>query len=507
MSIDSGLFSVAAIGIPFVGSLLVVLVPERKQVASLVALVVTALTAVVGLLMLAGFDRNGARQFEVDVAWIPTINSRFHLFVDGISLPLLLLSMAMFLGVSIYSLTHDPQPKRTRAFASLMLLLQVGVNGTFLAQDLVLFFLFFELVLVPMYFLIGVWGGSRRQYAALKFFVFTVLGSAVMLVGFLAIYFFGGNTFSIPELSAGGSAALGVSTAVEVVIFGALLFGFAVKIPMFPVHTWMPDAHTEAPTAASVILASVMLKLGGYGLIRIALPILPEAAIVYAPIMGFLGVLAIIYGALGCLAQTDLKRLIAFSSLSHMGFVVLGIATCTTVGIAAAVFAMIGHGLITGLLFFVCGGVQHRLHTREISKLGGLLNVAPRLSWVLGFAAVASLGIPGLAGFWGEFGAILAAFAPADGLPVTVFRVYMVTAAIGTVLAAAYLLWMFSRVAFGKVGEALQGVEVRDLTKTESVVFVPLMLAIVVLGVAPALILDMVNPSVAEIVNDTFGRT
>lgn len=500
------LLGLAALVVPLIGLAAVLIVPEGKLRTPVLGLIGFGLTFACGLAMLVQYKPRGGPQFEVNTSWIPSINSRFHLFVDGVSLPLLLMSMAMFVAVGIYCLTRVPETGSARAFVGLLLLLEVGVNGTFLAQDLVLFFLFFELVLVPMYFLIGIWGGKRRQYAALKFFVYTVFGSAVMLVGFLAVYFLGDKTFSIPELSAGASHAVSATVGVQTAVFAALLIGFAVKLPMFPLHTWMPDAHTEAPTAASVLLASVMLKLGGYGLIRIALPVLPEGAKVFAPMLGLLGVVAIIYGALGCLAQSDLKRLIAFSSLSHMGFVVLGIATCTPAGLNAAIYAMFAHGLITGLLFFVAGGVQHRLHTRDLAKLGGLLNVAPRLSWVLGFGVVASLGIPGLAGFWGEFGAILASFQPADGLPVHLFRVYMVIAAVGTVLAAAYLLWMFSRVAFGSVGEALKGVQIRDLTKTEAVVFVPLMIAIVVFGVAPALILDVVDPSTTMLVDTMFAE-
>jgi NADH-quinone oxidoreductase subunit M len=275
--------------------------------------------------------------------------------------------------------------------------------------------------------------------------------------------------------------------------------GFAIKVPMFPFHTWLPDAHTEAPTVGSVILAAVLLKLGTYGFVRIALPILPEAARAWAPVIGALAVIGIIYGALGCLAQKDMKRLIAFSSVAHMGFVMLGIATLTSFGINAAVFGMVAHGLITGMLFFVAGSIQERFGTREIARLGGLLLQAPRLGWILGFCAFASLGLPGLAGFWGEFPAILSAYQPARGLDIGLFRGYMAVAAIGTVFAAGYLLWMLQRVAFGTVKEEFAKAHIHDVHVPEYVAWAPLLVAIVALGVFPRLVFDVTDGAVEKI--------
>ena len=312
----------------------------------------------------------------------------------------------------IYSWDHFPEPHNPKAFLALMLLLETGMNGTFAAQDLILFFIFFELVLLPMFFMIGVWGGPNRVYASIKFFLFTLFGSALMLLSFLALFFLSDpHTFDIPKLAEAGGEGLVSST--QNLIFLGLFLGFAIKVPMFPFHTWLPDAHTEAPTVGSVLLAAVLLKLGTYGFVRIALPVLPEAAEDWAPWIGLLAVIGIIYGALCCLAQRDMKRLIAFSSVAHMGFVMLGIATLTDFGINAAVFGMVAHGLITGMLFFLAGSVQERYDTREIARLGGLLVQAPELGWILGFCAMASLGLPGPGRFWGEFPAILSAYEPA----------------------------------------------------------------------------------------------
>ncbi|MGH9042300.1 MAG: complex I subunit 4 family protein [Acidimicrobiia bacterium] len=495
-----------AVFIPLVGVAVILALPRANEAAHKgAALVATILTLAVGLGILADFDYAdaGVLQFDVDKAWIDVISSRYHMAIDGISLPLMILTMAITLLCVIYSWDHFPEPHNPKAFLSLMLVLETGMVGTFLAQDLILFFIFFELVLLPMYFMIGVWGGPNREYASIKFFLFTLFGSALMLLGFLALFFKSDpNTFDIVTLSQ--LAGEGLPRGTQNLIFGGLFLGFAIKVPMFPFHTWLPDAHTEAPTVGSVILAAILLKLGTYGFVRIALPMLPEAAMDWAPWIGLLSVIGIIYGALACLAQKDMKRLIAFSSVAHMGFVMLGISTLTDFGINAAIFGMVAHGIITGMLFFLAGSVQERFHTRELSRLGGLLLQAPRLGWILGFCTMASLGLPGLAGFWGEFPAILSAYEPAGGLPQETFRTFMVVAAVGTVLAAGYLLWMLQRVAMGKIPAEWEGAHVHDVHMPEWIAWAPLLLFILILGVYPGLLFNVTDDAV-QIVTKAFG--
>jgi NADH-quinone oxidoreductase subunit M len=490
-----------AVFLPAAGMVVVIAIPKAQERALKVTTLATTLaTLAVGIGMLARFDydRTGALQFQVNKSWIDVINSRYHMGVDGISLPLLLMTMLITVMCVIYSWDHFPDPRTPKAFLALILLLETGMNGTFCAQDLILFFIFFELVLLPMFFMIGVWGGPNREYASIKFFLFTLFGSALMLLSFLALFFLSDpQTFDIPRLAAQGGGGIVAST--QNLIFVGMFLGFAIKVPMFPFHTWLPDAHTEAPTVGSVLLAAVLLKLGAYGFIRIALPILPQAAHDWAPWIGLLAVIGIIYGALCCLAQRDMKRLIAFSSVAHMGFVMLGIATLTNFGINAAIFGMVAHGLITGMLFFIAGSVQERYDTREISRLGGLLVQAPRLGWILGFCAMASLGLPGLAGFWGEFPALLSAYNPAVGISELTFRVYMVVGAVGTVLAAGYLLWMFQRVAFGTVKAEFEGAHVHDVHWPEWFAWTPLLIGIVVLGIYPNLIFRVTDGAVTNL--------
>lgn len=494
--------------LPILGAVLLIFIPPaQERIIKATGTLFAFLALVAGVLVLLRFDYGsaGTLQLELDLNWIPQIDAHYHIGVDGMSLPLFILSLLVSALCMIYSWWHIPEPGKTKAFMALVLLLESGMNGTFMALDLILFFVFFELVLVPMYFMIGIWGGPRREYAAVKFFLYTLFGSIFMLLGFLALYFTSDpRTFDMVELTRQG---FGDTPALfQNLVFLGLFLGFAIKVPMWPFHTWLPDAHTEAPTVGSVLLAAILLKMGTYGFIRIAIPILPEAAVTYAPIIGILAVIGIIYGALCCFAQTDLKRMIAFSSVGHMGFVMLGIATLTDIGINGAIFGMVAHGLITGMLFFLAGSIHERYHTREISSLGGLLHQIPRFGSVLTFTAIASLGLPALAGFWGEMLALLGAYNPHPALNATLFRVLMIGGGIGTVLTAGYFLWMLQRVNLGKVPERFSsGHGVFDVVRLEWFAWAPLLLLIVAAGLYPKLVLDVTDGAVQALIGVLGG--
>ncbi|MPZ91221.1 MAG: NADH-quinone oxidoreductase subunit M [Actinobacteria bacterium] len=483
--------------LPALGVVILMFLPNRESLVKITGTAFAGLALIAGILCAVRFDysRGDQIQLEVDSTWIETIGARYHVGADGMSLPLLLLSVLVCFLCMVYMWWHIPEPGKPKAFFALVLLLETGMNGTFVALDLILFFIFFELVLVPMYFMIGIWGGPDRDYASVKFFLYTLFGSIFMLLGFLALWIHSGaETFDIIALR---ESTAGASELFQNLVFLGLFLGFAIKVPMWPFHTWLPDAHTEAPTVGSVLLAAVLLKMGTYGFIRIALPILPDAAVTFAPVIGILAVIGIIWGSLCCFAQTDLKRLIAFSSVGHMGFVMLGIATLTDTGINGAIFGMVAHGLITGMLFFLAGSIHERYHTREIAALGGVLKQIPRFGSVFSFAAIASLGLPGLAGFWGEMLALLGAYQPAPGLNVELFRVLMVIGGIGTVLTAGYLLWTVQRVNLGTVPDKFaSGKGIFDVERLEWTAWVPLLLLIVVAGFYPALLTNVTADAV-----------
>ena len=493
--------------LPIVGGLVILAVPrENDRLVRALGILFTGAALIVAIAIAIGYDYGrGGLQFVANVSWIPVIGARYHVGIDGISMPLFVLTFLLSFLCAIYTWRYVPEPGRTKAFIALTLLLETGMAGTFIAFDLILFFVFWEMVLVPMYFLIGIWGSANRQYASIKFFLYTLFGSVFMLLGFLAMYFKGPvpHTFDMVRLQA-FAAGGGFSHDFQLVVFGAIGLGLAVKVPMWPFHTWLPDAHTEAPTIGSVLLAGILLKMGTYGFIRIALPMLPYGAQKYAPWIGLLAAIAIVYAALACLAQKDLKRLIAFSSVGHMGFVMLGIATLTTIGIQAAIFGMVAHGVITGMLFFCVGSIYDRYHTREIAAIGGgMYEQMPKLAGIFAFVAIASLGLPGLAGFWGEVMALLSSFNPntALGLSTSLFRGFMIAGGIGTILTAGYFLWMLQRVNLGVMPQRWKEHPFSDTLTVEWVSWVPLLVGILLLGLFPSIIFHATEQGVTALVH------
>jgi NADH-quinone oxidoreductase subunit M len=485
------------LAVPLAGALVLLLLP-----GPLADRVAVGLGVVTSAAALAGSAWAAATTPETDVEWVPDLGLRFHLGTDGISSPLVLLTAFLTFLCMVYLLRVRPEAGRPGALVGLLLLLEVGMLGTFVALDLLLFFVFFEVVLVPMWFVIAQWGDDKvaggRVRAANVFILYTLLGSAVMLLGILLVGLSAG-TFDITELAA--RAGDGLSHRTQVLAFLALGLGLAVKAPMWPLHSWLPDAHTAAPTVGSVLLAGVLLKMGTYGLVRIAVPVVPDGAETLAPLLGALAVVGILYGALACLAQRDLKRLIAFSSVGHMGFVLLGVATLTPTGLNGALFANVAHGLITGLLFFLVGAIKDRHHTADLDLLGGgLYQRMPRLGGLLAFAAVARLGLSGLGGVWGEMLVLLGAFDPAPGLSRPYFLVLMALAGVGVVLTTTYFVMVVRRVAQGTSFQAWKdAVLLRDATTHELVVWSPVVALVVAFGLWPGWLLEATDPVVRRL--------
>ena len=475
--------------LPLAGVVLLLAWPRMQDdIARGIALLVSVGTFVVSLGILGRFDGSQAGFQMVEQAdWVRSINLHYTLGVDGVSLFMVLLTTFLMPIAILASWKVD---RRVRLFMAALLVLETGLVGTFLALDLLLFFLFFEAILFPMYLVIGGWGGERRVYAAVKFFLYTMFGSAFLLIAILVLYaksgsLPGGSTFDLRQLS-----GLALQTATARWLFLAFFIAFAVKVPLFPLHTWLPDAHTEAPTAGSVILAAVLLKIGAYGLIRFNLTLFPEASHYFAPLISVLALIGIVYGAIVALIQTDLKRLVAYSSVSHLGFVVLGTFAFTQQAMSGGVLQMINHGLSTGALFLLVGMVYERTHTRDLTKMGGLASTMPWLMGVFLFVALSSLGLPGLNNFVGEFLVILGSFASN--------RVFGAIAATGVVLAAIYLLWSYQRMAHGPVPEEHRGHP--DLSIREVAVLAPVLALILVFGVYPKVLLDRINPTTTRIV-------
>lgn len=476
---------------------------------------VTGAVLVAAVALAAGFDhgRPATMQAQTDISWIPALNIRVHLGVDGVSLPLLVLTALLTFLCAVYSYRKMPAGGSAKGFVSLLLLLEGGTLASFAVLDLMLFFLAFEMTLIPMYFLINRWGGAERERAAWRFILYTLLGSVIMLLGLLLIGVKGG-TFDMVALATDNGAKLTHTT--QLIAALALIAGLAVKAPMWPLHSWLPDAHTAAPTVGSVLLAGVLLKMGTYGLVRIVLPMVPDGAHTFAPYLAAFAVVGIIYGSLACLALArsgaggDLKRLIAYSSVGHMGFILLGIATLTPTGVNGALFANIAHGLITGLLFFLVGALKDRSGTTDLDQLSGvsgaaLYGRAPRLGGLLAFGAVASLGLPGLAGFWGEMLAMFGAFEPADGLSRPAYLTYMALAGFGTLLTAAYMLIVVRRVCMGDhpvepgAEHAAARPALADVHGYEYAAWSPLVVLTVLAGLWPAALLGLTDSAVQQL--------
>ena len=476
--------------LPLVGVLFLMLMRGDEdtvaQNAKQLALWVSGFTFFISLFIYWGFDAAAeGYQFEEHVEWITGGGISYHMGVDGISMPFILLSTfltPLAVLASWKAITH-----RVREYMIAFLVLETMMIGMFASLDMLMFYLFFEGVLIPMFLIIGVWGGPRRVYAAFKFFLYTLLGSVLMLICMMAMFVEVGTT-DIPVL-----AAHDFAPALQTWLFLGFFASFAVKVPMWPVHTWLPDAHVEAPTAGSMILAGVLLKMGGYGFIRFSLPMFPDASADFAPLIFLLSVIAVIYTSLVALAQTDMKKLIAYSSVAHMGFVTIGIFSLNEQGIAGAMFQMISHGLVSAALFFCVGVVYDRLHTREIAAYGGVADAMPRYAAYFMFMMMASVGLPGTSGFVGEMLVLVGAWQAASWVAFL--------AATGLVLGAAYMLWLYRRVVFGPM-EKPEIKALAPLDRREFLIFVPLTILVLWLGVYPASLLDIMNPVISDLTNN-----
>lgn len=473
--------------LPLLGAIVVLLVPG-DAIKKLIALVWTVATFLISLGLWFYWDNTQpGMQFIEQFAWAPEFNLNYIMGVDGISLFLVLLT-TLLMPIAVY-FSNLYVEENIGGYMALMLLLETAMIGVFLALDLILFFVFFEFSLIPMYFLIGKWGSGRRVYAAVKFFIYTFVGSAAMLIAILGVFFATG-TFNILELQNAG-----LSSGLQTWAFLAFAIAFAVKIPLFPFHTWLPDAHVNAPTAGSVILAGVLLKMGTYGYLRFAVPLFPEAATTYGPLIATLAVIGIIYGALVALVQKDIKSLVAYSSVAHLGFVMLGIVAMNAQGISGSVLQMVNHGLSTGALFLMVGLLYERRHTRMLDDFGGLWKSVPIFCGFFLVVAMSSAGLPGLNGFIGEFTILVGMY---HSQPI-----FAVAGAIGVILAAWYLLTAFRKVAQGPLtNPANEAENLPDLRINEIAMLLPLIILFFVIGLFPNLFLDKINPSVEALLNN-----
>lgn len=476
------------IALPAITALVILLLPDpSRETVRGAALLGSAATFAASLGMLFRFTPTAGFQLRETLPWIPQWGVEYRLGVDGISLFLVLLTTFILPLVIIAAWNQE---LRVKGFFASLLALEASLVGVFLALDLVLFYLFFEIMLVPMYALIGIWGGANRRYAAFKFFLYTLLGGFLMLVAILYLYFQpGGGTFAYEPLV---QVARGMPAATQMLLFLCFFAAFAIKVPLFPFHTWLPDAHTEAPTAGSVVLAAVMLKIGGYGFLRYSLPMFPVATDRIAPVILVLGVIGVLYGALVAMVQRDIKKLVAYSSVAHLGFVVIGVFALHPTGASGSVVQMVNHGLSTGALFLLIGFLYDRTHNRTIGDYSGLLRATPIFGGLFLVTVMSSVALPGLNGFVGEFPILIGAYQTVPWAAVL--------AAFGVILAALYLLWAYQRMFHGPVEGRAQGL--LDLSPREIGVMVPLVALMLVIGLYPKPIYDRVNPSVDRVVSE-----
>ena len=487
--------------VPFIGALLTLFFNKNNlKLIKIFALIISLITFGISLIIYYKFDlSNSGFQFLHKILWVENLNISYLVGVDGISLLLVLLTT--FLTPLTLISSWKAIDKKVKEFTFFMLMLEVGMLGVFVSLDLFLFYIFWEAMLIPMYFIIGIWGGEQRIYASIKFFLYTMFGSLLMLVAivWLAVYssaILGHFSTDLTELYTVGPT---ITKNIQMYMFLAFAFSFAIKVPLFPLHTWLPDAHVQAPTAGSVILAGVLLKMGTYGLIRFCLPLFPQAAVNFAPYISALAVIGIIYGALVAMVQTDMKKLVAYSSVAHLGFVVLGIFALTQESMQGAVIQMINHGLSTGALFLLVGIIYERTHTREIAKYGGIAKVVPIYATFLLIASLSSIGLPGLNGFVGEFLILLGSFKSS----VLLNRWFTIFATSGVIFAAIYLLWMYQRVAFGKVtNEKMQKLE--DMNKRELLILIPIFIFIVWIGIYPSTFLNVSKSSSKNVIEQVI---
>jgi NADH-quinone oxidoreductase subunit M len=479
--------------LPIVALIIIAFLPNsRIKTIKWTALVATLASFIISIFVFCMFDRSAAAvghmQFEEMVSWIPAINVNYHLGVDGLSLPMVILMT--FLGVLVVLVSWKVTMRPKEYFIWLMLL-ETSILGVFMSLDLVLFFLFWELELFPMYFLISIWGSGRKEYSSIKYVIYTLTGSAFMLAGFLTVYF---STGSMNMLEVADKLAIAQPLIPGAALFFLLFIGFAIKLPMFPFHTWLPDAHTDAPTAVSVILAGALLKMGGYGMIRLCVSVLPDIARLYAPVLVALAIIGVLYGAAVTLRQTDLKRLIAYSSVSHMGYVLLGIFALNQISLTGATLQMFSHGIITGLLFAMVGLVYEKTHERNLNVLGGLARQMPVIVVVFSIAGLASLGLPGTSGFIAEFTTFIGSFYSTAFAGI---QVWTILGVLGVVLTAGYILWMLQRAFYGPPQEKYNGVP--DADTVEKICTFSFVFAILLIGFYPSILTNVINLGIEPI--------